>query len=208
MVIHFVPKLVKWFFPRFTWNRSRTEKKIYLTFDDGPVPGISDFVLDELDKRGLKATFFVVGDNVKKYPHIALRVIKEGHQLGNHTFNHLRGSSIDDRVYLDNAKKCSEAIEELTGKKPHLFRPPYGRIRKSQIKALSADYEIIMWDVLSGDFIESQPAETCLSKTKKYTKSGSIVLFHDQEKTENIIKAVLPRYLDFIQAEGYETALL
>ncbi|GAB3646870.1 polysaccharide deacetylase family protein [Echinicola sediminis] len=208
MVIHFVPRIIKWFFGRFTWNKDRKERKLYLTFDDGPVPGVTDFVLNELHKRGMKATFFVVGDNLEKYPDLAAKIVLEGHQLGNHTYNHLRGTSAEDKEYFANIEKCSRAIAAVSGFRPRLFRPPYGRIKKRQVDQLIKDYEIVLWDVLSGDYHPGQSAETCLSKTMQYTRSGSIVLFHDQEKTERVVKAVLPRYLDYIQSEGYETALL
>lgn len=208
MVVHHVPRLVKWMFPNFTWNKSRDKKKIYLTFDDGPVPGVTDFVLDELGCRGIKATFFVVGDNVRKYSRLAKRLVQEGHQIGNHTYNHLKGSATDNVTYWSNLQKCTEVVEEVTGVKPYLFRPPYGRIKKKQAEEISQKYEIIMWDVLSGDYVQGQSAETCLSKTIRYTRNGAIILFHDQKKTEKIIKTVLPKYLDYIQREGYETVLL
>lgn len=208
MVIHFVPSLIKMVFPGMTWNRERNTKSIYLTFDDGPVPGATDFVLDELGKRDMKANFFVVGDNVRKHPELAKSIVDHGHGIGNHTYNHLKGSAIDDQVYLENIEKCSRVLEEVTGRRPTLFRPPYGRIRNSQIKQLRGKYELIMWDVLSGDYDVHQPATVCLSKTKKYTQGGSIVLFHDQQKTEKVLRQILPDYLDYIQLEGFETALL
>ncbi|AWW29879.1 polysaccharide deacetylase family protein [Echinicola strongylocentroti] len=208
MVVHHVPKIVKWLLPNLTWNRSRKEPVIYLTFDDGPVPGVTDFVLDELKKHQVKATFFCVGDNVRKHPELAKRIISEGHQIGNHTFNHLKGTATEDRRYYKNVQECSDVIFEVTGDFPRFFRPPYGRIKKKQVVQLAEYYEVIMWDVLSGDYDRRQSAKTCLQKTKAHTKNGAIVLFHDQKKTQGIIKEVLPEYLTFIKAKGFESGLL
>ncbi|QDH77581.1 polysaccharide deacetylase family protein [Echinicola soli] len=208
MVVHHVPKIVKWLFPKLTWNRSRQDHYIYLTFDDGPVPGVTDFVLDELGKHHVKATFFCVGDNVRKHPDLAKRIVEEGHQIGNHTYNHLNGSKTEDARYFDNIAKCSDTIYEVTKIRPSLFRPPYGRIKGKQATFLSKDFEVVMWDVLSGDFDQNQPPKTCLLKTKRHTQNGAIILFHDQQKTAAVIREVLPAYLRFIQESGFQAALL
>ncbi|AGA76380.1 polysaccharide deacetylase family protein [Echinicola vietnamensis] len=208
MVVHHVPKIVKWIFPKLTWNRSRQSPTIYLTFDDGPVPGVTDFVLDELAKWQIKATFFCVGDNVRKHPDLAKRIIKEGHQIGNHTYHHLNGSKTENVHYYQNVGKCSDTIFEVTGNYPTLFRPPYGRIKGKQAAFLGNDYEVVMWDVLSGDYDQGQSPETCLQKTIQYTQNGSIVLFHDQQKTAEVIKKVLPEYLRFVREKKLQAELL
>ncbi|MDN3668187.1 polysaccharide deacetylase family protein [Echinicola jeungdonensis] len=208
MVIHHVPKVVRWMYPDLIWHKSREEKQVYITFDDGPVPGVTDFVLEELGKRGMKATFFMVGDNVAKFPELAREVFHQGHQIGNHTFNHIKGTKVNLRDYWDNVGKCQEIIEQELGMKPYLFRPPYGRMRKSQRKQTKEFFDIIMWDVLSGDYDPSQPAEICLQKTLNYVRNGSIIVFHDQLKTKNIIRKVLPEFLDYLGSQGYRTGKL
>ncbi|GGF19548.1 polysaccharide deacetylase family protein [Echinicola rosea] len=208
MIVHHVPIIIKWLFPKFTWNRDRQKSNIYLTFDDGPVPGVTDFVLDELAKHHMKATFFCVGDNVRKHPGLAKRIIEEGHQIGNHTYSHLNGSKTENGAYIANVAKCSDMIYEVTKTHPRLFRPPYGRINAKQAGLLSKEFELVMWDVLSGDYDQRQLPETCLRKTKKHTKNGAIILFHDQQKTAGIIRKVLPTYLKFVQQKGYQAELL
>lgn len=206
--MHHVPSLIPKVFDKFIWNKSRDEKTIYLTFDDGPVPGITDFVLNELAKRKMKATFFMVGANVEKNPNLAKEVLQLGNGIGNHTFNHLDGYRNPDALYLENIEKCQKTLQDILGINPFHFRPPYGKISKSQSKLVLERYQIIMWDVLSGDYDPDQSPEKCLSKTMQYSKNGSIVLFHDQQKTERVVKKVLPDYLDFIKDRGFQTGIL
>ena len=208
MLFHHVPPWIRLFFSQYVWHKSRVEKVIYLTFDDGPVPGVTDFVLEQLAERGMKATFFMVGDNVVKHTELALRVKDQGHQIGNHTHNHLNGRLFSTEEYLENVEECQSTINQLLGATPILFRPPYGRMKSRQIKAISKTHQIIMWDVVSGDYDPGLNAGRCLTKLKKYTRNGSIILFHDQRKTEKILLAVLPIFLDFIQEQGYRTGLL
>jgi peptidoglycan/xylan/chitin deacetylase (PgdA/CDA1 family) len=208
MLFHHVPSLVQFFFPQYVWHKNRKEQAIHLTFDDGPVPGVTDFVLEQLSQRGMKATFFMVGDNVVKHTELALRVKSQGHQIGNHTHNHLNGRLFSTEAYLRNVEECQSAITALLGTAPTLFRPPYGRMKLGQIKAVAQSHQITMWDVVSGDYDPGQNPGHCLMKLKQYTQNGSIILFHDQRKTEKILLAVLPDFLDFIQEQGYRTALL
>lgn len=208
MLFHHVPSWMQLVFPRYVWHRSRKEKTIYLTFDDGPVPGVTDFVLEELAQRGMKATFFMVGDNIVKHTELALSVKRQGHQIGNHTHNHLNGRLFSTVEYLTNVEECQSAITQLLGATPILFRPPYGRMKVGQMKAIAQTHQIIMWDVVSGDYDPRQYAGRSLAKLKQYTQNGSIILFHDQRKTEKILLAVLPIFLDFIQEQGYRTGLL
>ncbi|MDO9551900.1 polysaccharide deacetylase family protein [Rhodonellum sp.] len=208
MLIHHVPSIISSLLPQLIWNKDRQERKVYLTFDDGPVPGVTDYVLEMLDKRKMKATFFMVGDNIRKNPMLAKEVLTCGHKVGNHTYHHLNGFQTKEAVYLQDIEKCQETIGEHLGIFTDLFRPPYGRMTRNQHKKVNSTHQVIMWDVLSGDFDLNQPAEKCLQKTIKYTKNGSIVVFHDQVKTKGILKRVLNPYLDFVSDNGFETGLL
>ena len=174
------------------------EKIIYLTFDDGPVPGPTEFVLDVLQSKGAKATFFCIGDNVLRHPDIFRKVKEQGHAIGNHTFNHLKGWNHATKAYVENTVKC----EEVIGEGYKLFRPPYGRITRSQIKALK-EHPIVMWDVLTHDYLASLKEEQCLSGSIKATRPGSIVVFHDSLKAQKNMKYVLPRYVDHFTDLGF-----
>jgi peptidoglycan/xylan/chitin deacetylase (PgdA/CDA1 family) len=199
------PLLLKWYYPSLTWNKSRTEKVIYLTFDDGPIPDVTDFVLKTLKDQQVKATFFCIGDNIRKHPSIFQRLLDEGHQVGNHTYNHLKGWKTDDATYLENFEQC----QTLTG--TNLFRPPYGRIRKSQIKNIRSRYpemKIIMWDVLSGDFDLNLSPESCYHNVDKYVENGSIIVFHDSLKAFERMQYALPRVISNLKAKGYQFATL
>lgn len=199
------PFWLQWLYPTLTWHKSRREKFVYLTFDDGPVPVVTPFVLNTLKKFDALATFFCIGDNIDKFPGIYSDILDAGHSVGNHTYNHLRGWDTKDAEYLSNVKKCSE----LTGSR--LFRPPYGRIKKSQISSvrdLHPDIEIVMWDVLSGDFDESISAERCFQNVMKNTKNGSIIVFHDSHKAFRHLEHILPRILEQLRQEGYSFKLL
>jgi peptidoglycan/xylan/chitin deacetylase (PgdA/CDA1 family) len=199
------PLLLKWYYPSLTWNKSRTEKVIYLTFDDGPIPDVTDFVLKTLKDQQVKATFFCIGDNIRKHPSIFQRLLDEGHQVGNHTYNHLKGWKTDDATYLENFEQC----QTLTG--TNLFRPPYGRIRKSQIKDIRSRYpemKIIMWDVLSGDFDLNLSPESCYHNVDKYVENGSIIVFHDSLKAFERMQYALPRVIANLKAKGYQFATL
>lgn len=208
MILHHIPDLVPLGFPQFVWHKSRKEKKVYLTFDDGPVPGITDFVLEELSRRRMKATFFMVGENIHKHAELAERVIQQGHQIGNHTFHHLNGRQSSREAYHDDFNKCQQAMQDVLGRKVYLFRPPYGRIKRHQRKDIAKTHQIIMWDVIPGDFEHAAQAQGVLSIAQKYTRNGSIIVFHDQLKTEKIIRNILPNYLDYLENNGYQTGLL
>lgn len=196
-------------YPDFIWNIKRDEKVIYLTFDDGPIPDITEFVLEELAKYQAKATFFCIGDNVRKHPEVFQKIIQQGHAVGNHTFNHLKGWKTEDELYLKNFKECEAILENgfqikndslFTKKK---FRPPYGRIKKSQAKTILPSHEIIMWDVLSGDFSQELSPEKVLKKTMQHTENGSIVLFHDSIKANTNMSYALPRVLSHFSEKGF-----
>ncbi len=194
------PFFIKKLFPDLIWNINEKEKTIYLTFDDGPVEEVTPFVLDELAKVNAKATFFCIGDNIRKHPHVYNRLITEGHQTANHTYNHLAGWKTNDAEYFDNINKC----ESFLNQKEKLFRPPYGRISRSQIKYLKQSYKIIMWDVLSGDFDKNLNPQKCLDSCIKKTKAGSIIVFHDSFKAYGVLKFVLPKYIQHFSQLGYK----
>lgn len=208
MVWHSVPRFIQLFFPDRFWKGNGIENQVYLTFDDGPVPGVTDFVLNELAKRSQKATFFMVGENLKKYPALGKEVLRAGHRVGNHTYNHLNGWKTADRTYLKNIQRFDQELENSFGIRTELFRPPYGLIRNSQAKEVLKSKKLIMWSVLSGDYDPSIGFAQILSKSIEHTSSGSIILFHDQLKTKEIIRKVLPDYLDFLDERGFQTSLL
>jgi peptidoglycan/xylan/chitin deacetylase (PgdA/CDA1 family) len=195
------PIFLKWFYPSLTWNKSRDHKVIYLTFDDGPIPDVTDFALKTLKDHNAKATFFCIGDNIRKHPDIFNKVKNEGHSIGNHTYNHLKGWITPDEQYLSNFQLC----QQLTN--THLFRPPYGRIKKSQIskiKSHNPETEIIMWDILSGDFDTALSPEACCNNVIKNAGNGSIIVFHDSLKAHERLKYALPKVLDYFTNQGYK----
>lgn len=201
MYLSYSPLWLQWFYPSLTWHKSRKEKYVYLTFDDGPIPIVTPFVLDTLKKFNAEATFFCIGENIDKHPEVFSDLVEAGHKIGNHTYNHLKGWIIEDNEYLDNIQKCAKnaGIE--------LFRPPYGRIKKSQIKAIKNQYpgvEIVMWDVLSGDFDQSISAEVCINNVLKNVKNGSIIVFHDSLKAFDRLEKCLPIVLEALKKQGYE----
>lgn len=177
-------------YPKATWKIENSAKAVYLTFDDGPVPGITEWVLDELKKYRIHASFFCVGDNIVKNPDIFNRIQAEGHTVGNHSFNHIKGFKNTIKDYLENIEKC----EKLT--KSKIFRPPYGQLKIGQYKKLLVSgYKIVMWDVISYDYANIKPQQ-CLKKVTDNVKEGSIVLFHDNPKAEKNLKFTLPKTIE------------
>jgi peptidoglycan/xylan/chitin deacetylase (PgdA/CDA1 family) len=199
--------LMRALYPNFVWRKPSDEKKIYLTFDDGPIHEVTEFVLETLEKYNAQATFFCIGDNISKNPTIFQRILNNGHSVGNHTFNHLRGWATDDVTYLENIVKCQTEIQK-NGHDTKLFRPPYGRIKRKQANVLLPDYEIVMWDVLSGDFSKNLSPEIVLKKTIKHTEAGSIVLFHDSIKANERMSYALPRFLEHFSTQGFQFSKL
>ena len=184
------------------WRINPDEKSVYLKFDDGPNPKVTPLVLDILDKFGVKATFFCVGENVKKYPEVFREVKRRGHTVGNHTFNHLKGYKSSTQDYVKNVWKADEYVHS------NLFRPPHGRIKLSQIRTLKKDFKIIMWDFITYDFDSKVTPDAILKEVKKRTRNGSIVIFHDSLKAEKNMLAALPKALEFWKEEGYEICSL
>ncbi|MGZ4033816.1 MAG: polysaccharide deacetylase family protein [Bacteroidia bacterium] len=189
--------LLRKIYPKAIWRVPLKEKKIFLTFDDGPVPIITPWILDLLKRFEIKATFFCVGENVAKYPEIYQRLLNEKHAVGNHTYNHLNGWNSHSKTYIKNVKKCADVVDSK------LFRPPYGRAKKSQIEHLSHQYSIIMWDVLSGDYDKNTSQEKCLKNVTDNVRNGSIIVFHDNIKAQKNLQYALPLFLDWAKQQGF-----
>ncbi|NME68397.1 polysaccharide deacetylase family protein [Flammeovirga aprica] len=196
-------------FPSLVWKKEASPSPVlYLTFDDGPIPEITPWVLEVLRKYNAKATFFCVGDNIRKHPSVYHQVLEEGHQVGNHTFNHLQYWKKSLPNYMENVKKCDEVLKsnplyKVTSKKP-FFRPPHGQIGKKMMRQLLEDYEIIMWHVLTRDYNKNYKKEKCLKAAIENAENGSIIVFHDSIKAEKNLKYVLPRFLEYFSNKGYE----
>ena len=199
MLIEQPPVLYRALFPGARWRiENKNSKTIYLTFDDGPIPEITPWVLDILDSFDIKATFFCVGDNVRKHPDIYNDVSERGHQVGNHTFNHIQGWKYGNKEFLYNANMAKQLIES------NLFRPPHGHMRYKQCSQLQAEgYEVIMWDVVTRDYSKRMNPEQVLQNVKKYARDGSIIVFHDSLKAENNLKYALPKSIEWLLNEGY-----
>ena len=191
------PSIVKRYYQKLIWDIPNEEKKIYLTFDDGPTPEVTEWVLILLEKYKIKATFFCLGCNIEKHPIIFNQIKQDGHTIGNHSYHHLNGWQADDEDYIRNIGKCNDLIQSK------LFRPPYGRIKKSQAEILIKDYKVIMWDVLSGDFDPKTSPEKCYKNVVKHTKSGSVIVFHDSAKAFKNLQYTLPKAIDFLLKEGF-----
>jgi peptidoglycan/xylan/chitin deacetylase (PgdA/CDA1 family) len=201
--------IIKKLFSNYIWDIPNNENKIYLTFDDGPTPEITNWTLNQLEQYQARATFFCIGDNLRKYPEIYQEIIKKGHVVGNHTFNHLNGLKTKTADYVDNAKLFECELNKMSTRKCILFRPPYGKIKPSQSKILRNEgYKIIMWDVLSADYDQSISPEECLENVIQNCKSGSIIVFHDSIKGFKNLEYVLPRTLEFIKEKGFVCEVL
>ncbi|WP_347158990.1 polysaccharide deacetylase family protein [Pontibacter chitinilyticus] len=198
------PVLVKKLMHRYTWARAGQARELFLTFDDGPIPDVTPWVLEQLQQHGAKATFFCVGENVAKHTDVARQVLAQGHKLANHTYNHLKGWHTPLQDYLQNVAKCQSELDKLQPQQEHrLFRPPYGRITSRQAAHLASTYELIMWDMLTNDYDQTLGAEKCLQKALKHTQSGSIIVFHDSLKARHNLMYTLPRFLEHFCGLGY-----
>ena len=202
MFIEQPPWIYRAIFRGSIWRIPEKEKCVYLTFDDGPIPEITPWVLDILDTHGVKATFFCVGDNVHKYPDIFQQVLERGHRVGNHTYNHVQGIRFQTKNYLKNIEKAAGFIHS------DLFRPPHGHMRLAQLHALRQKYKVIMWDVITRDYSPHMTAQDVLNVVKKYTRNGSIIVFHDSLKAVERIKTALPQSIEWLLDEGYQLKLL
>ena len=204
--MHFfsVPSTIQRLFPACTWRRSVKEKVIYVTFDDGPQPRITPWVLDLLRQYDARATFFCVGDNVRKFPAVIEQILREGHVAANHTMHHVKGWRNRLKEYLMEVDACQDALNSLGANAGRLFRPPYGQITPRQTRALKArGYEVVQWSNLSCDYDPKLDVEQSLRSLLKDSAPGSIVVFHDSEKAENQLRWLLPKYLAGMQAQGF-----
>ncbi|MBO7301751.1 MAG: polysaccharide deacetylase family protein [Bacteroidaceae bacterium] len=197
MFIEQVPTLLRKIYPKATWRMNPKEKAVYLTFDDGPIPVVTPWVVELLEQYNIKATFFMVGDNVHKYQQEFLQVVKAGHRIGNHTYNHLKGLYTSSEEYIKNVDQANRFIHS------DLFRPPHGLLRHSQYNELCKRYKFIMWDLLTRDYNSNLCGEDIVANIKKYTRNGSIITFHDSLRSENNLRYALPRTLDWLIEQGY-----
>ncbi len=192
-----MPEAIKPLAKDVIWNFSREEPDIFLTFDDGPTPGVTDRVLDYLKEFDAKATFFCVGGNVQKHPELFQRILSEGHAVGNHTWNHMNGRKFSDFSYYKNILQCATLVDTS------LFRPPYGMLRRSQVKVLKKRFDIIMWDILTGDWRKDVSKEECLENAVRHTQNGAIIVMHDSKKAERNVLYTLPGALKIWKARGF-----
>lgn len=199
-------RIIKQLLSGYVWDIPNKEKSVYLTFDDGPTPEITEWVLDLLAKHDIKATFFCIGNNIDKHPDVFKKVIAQGHAIGNHTYNHLNGWKTDYDTYLQNTDACEKTIENYNPQvKTTAFRPPYGKIKSAQAKAVKAKgYKIIMWDVLSADFDTSITPQECLKNVIENTREGSVIIFHDSVKAYTNLEYALPKAIDYLKEKGFK----
>lgn len=191
------PLILQQLFYSLTWKLPAKEKVLYLTFDDGPIPEVTPWVLEQLDRYSAKATFFCIGNNIRKHRMIYEQVVAKGHRIGNHTYHHLNGWTTFNSDYYKDIELCQRLVES------ELFRPPYGKIRPTQVAGLKNRYRIIMWDVLSRDYDRSLSGEEVLSIVLENARPGSIVVFHDSLKAEERLRYALPRVLEAFSQQGY-----
>jgi peptidoglycan/xylan/chitin deacetylase (PgdA/CDA1 family) len=198
MLIVRPPSLLTRAFHRMTWDLKGENREVYLTFDDGPTPVVTPWVLNQLDRANAKATFFCLGRNVDKYPELYRQILASGHSVGNHSYSHLKGFRSRVSRYMDDIRLASGLIDSK------LFRPPYGRILPGQVNAVLQEYDIIMWDVLSIDYNTGLSGERVYQNVIRNVKEGSIIVFHDSDKAADNLQYALPRTLEFLMQEGYQ----
>jgi len=192
------PVILPVLFPGLTWKMPvNGVKEVFLSFDDGPTDELTPWILEVLDRHKIKATFFCVGENVKNHPDLYQQIIEEGHQVGNHTYHHLKGWNTSNKGYYEDIKKADDLIASP------LFRPPHGKIKPSQIAHVKKEYRIVMWDVLTRDFDQSIEPWQCMENVKKFSQPGSIIVFHDSLKAEKNLRYTLPRAINYLEGEGY-----
>ncbi|MBQ7443654.1 MAG: polysaccharide deacetylase family protein [Bacteroidaceae bacterium] len=209
MFIEQPARFLRWIYPNAVWRMDPSAKAVYLTFDDGPIPEATPFVLATLARYGVRATFFVVGDNVRKHPDVFRAVVAAGHRIGNHTFNHIGGFRWHSNCYLENTEKAQRAIDASAGgEAAPLFRPPHGWMRPMQYRIIRASgYRIIMWDLVTRDYSRRLTAEEVLANVKRYARNGSIITFHDSLRSIDKLRRILPEAIEWLLAEGYEFRL-
>ncbi len=197
MLIEQPPRIFRMLYPNALWRMDPSEKSVYLTFDDGPIPRVTPWVLDLLDSSAIKATFFMVGDNARKYPTEYQQVIDRGHRIGNHTYNHVRGLQIGIEEYIRNTEKANQLFHT------DLFRPPHGFMTRAQYQYASEHYKIVMWDLVTRDYSKRLDGKQVFRNIRQYVRNGSIITFHDSLKSEDKLKYALPRSIEWMQEQGY-----
>ena len=204
MIIEQPGVYLRWIYPKAFWRMDRHEHSVYLTFDDGPISESTPFILQTLRNYGVKATFFMVGDNVRKHPELYQQIVSEGHQVGNHTHNHISGFRHSLHEYSYNVEKANAYIHS------HLFRPPHGWIRPVQYALLTRHkrYKMVMWDVVTRDYSKWMTADDVVNNVRRYTRNGSIITFHDSLKSIEKLKTALPRSIEWLLEQGYEIKII
>ena len=197
MIIEQPAAYLRWLYPKALWRMHRRERSVYLTFDDGPIPESTPFLLSTLRHYGIKATFFMVGDNVRKYPQLFEQIVSEGHQVGNHTHNHIGGLRHSIKEYMYNVEKANAYIRS------HYFRPPHGWMRLAQYAWLSRKYKVVMWDVVTRDYSKWMTSEDVVNNVKQYCRPGSIITFHDSLKAIDKLRTALPQSIEWLMEQGY-----
>lgn len=198
MLIERPPLFYRMLFPEATWRiKKNREKAVFLTFDDGPIPEVTPWVLDTLDQYGVKATFFMVGDNVARNPQLYEEVKRRGHSVGNHTMHHLQGMKVSSYRYMHDITEANDLIDSP------LFRPPHGLLRWKQARAIKDRYNIVMYDLVTRDYSKKLSPEKVFNNVKRYARNGSIIVFHDSLKAEKNMKAVLPKAIEWLRSRGY-----
>ena len=198
MIIEQPALWLRWLYPRATWRMNSSEHAVYLTFDDGPIPESTPFILQTLAEFGVKATFFMVGDNVRKHPDLYRQIVAAGHQVGNHTYHHLGGFKHLAKTYIDDTERANDLIGA------HLFRPPHGCMSHSQYFWLRRRYRIVMWDLVTRDYSKWLTADDVFENVRRYARNGSIITFHDSLKSIDKLHSALPRSLKWLREQGYE----
>ena len=199
MIIEQPAVFLRWIYPHALWRMDKREKAVYLTFDDGPIPEATPFILDTLERYGAKATFFMVGENARKYPHLLAEVKARGHRIGNHTNNHIGGFRWWSWLYLANVVEANKVLHT------NLFRPPHGWMKMMQYRVLRhCGFRVVMWDVVTRDYSRRLTSEDVLNNVRRYTRPGSIITFHDSLKSIDKLKHALPEALQWLIQEGYE----
>ncbi|TLM97221.1 polysaccharide deacetylase family protein [Hymenobacter jeollabukensis] len=204
-----MPDVMHRWLPGAVWQGpAAAQPTVYLTFDDGPIPEETPWVLEQLARFDAQALFFCVGDNVERHPDVARQVLDAGHQLGNHTHHHRSGWSTPREAYLQDVARCQQALDALQPDARRYFRPPYGRTTPSLHRALHPDYQVVMWDLLTCDYDRAYAPERCLRDALRYTRPGAVVVFHDSLKASPNLRYVLPRYLEALREQGYRFGAL
>ncbi len=197
-----VPRWLQRLFPQVIWRVDGTSKEVFLTFDDGPTPNLTPFILQLLSEYQAKATFFCIGQQVEKFPDQFQAILDAGHRVGNHTYSHPKGWKMSTEQYLNNVVKCEEVF------KSKLFRPPYGQLTIGQYRALKKQYDIVLWEIMNGDFLADTSVEHCFKSVAENTKIGSVIVLHDKERIAEKVKTYLPKLIQFLHNEGYKFGTL